>query len=71
MVGLKAYPIVISHTFAVVFAYSLLRPPTITEEIVRLRRPDLPSCDGLSAQRHDRLARVLRDQCFDLGRDGI
>jgi uncharacterized membrane protein len=43
MVGLKAYPIVISLTFGVVFAYSLLRPPTIIEEMVRLRRPDLPS----------------------------
>jgi len=43
IIGLKAYPIVISLTFAVVFAYSLSRPPTIIEEIVRLRRPDLPS----------------------------
>lgn len=43
IVGLKTYPIVISLTFAVVFAYSLLWPPTIIEEIVRLRRPDLPS----------------------------
>jgi len=42
IVGLKAYPIVISLGFGGVFAYSLLRPPTIIEEVVRLRRPDLP-----------------------------
>jgi uncharacterized membrane protein len=43
IVGLKAYPIVVSLTFAGVFSYSLFQPPTIIEEIVRLRRPDLPS----------------------------
>jgi len=42
LVGLKVYPIVLSLTFAAVFGYSLLSPPTIIERIARLRQPDLP-----------------------------
>jgi uncharacterized membrane protein len=41
-VGLRAYPILISLTLASVFAYSLLRPPTIIEQIARMRRPHMP-----------------------------
>jgi uncharacterized membrane protein len=42
MVGLKAYPVLVSLAFAGAFAYSLLRPPTIVEQFARLRHPDLP-----------------------------
>jgi uncharacterized membrane protein len=42
MVGLKAYPVLMSLTFAAAFAYSLLSPPTIIEQIARIRHPDLP-----------------------------
>jgi len=42
MVGLKAYPVVVSLGFAAAFAYSLMWPPTIVEQIARLRHPDLP-----------------------------
>ncbi len=41
-VGLRAYPILISLTLASVFAYSLLRPPTLIEQIARMRRPQIP-----------------------------
>lgn len=42
VVGLRAYPILISLTLASVFVYSLVRPPTIIEKIVRVRRPHMP-----------------------------
>src|ERR1700674_5880668 len=42
MVGLKAYPVMLNLALAGAFAYSLLWPPTIIEQIARLRRPDLP-----------------------------
>lgn len=42
MVGLKAYPVTVSLGFAAAFAYSLMWPPTIVEQIARLRHPDLP-----------------------------
>ena len=42
MVGLKAYPIVLSLAFATVFGYSLIAPPTVVERIARLRHPNLP-----------------------------
>ncbi len=35
LVGLKAYPVLVSVAFAVVFAYSLRWPPTIVERIAR------------------------------------
>lgn len=41
-VGLKAYPVLISLALAAMFGYSLLRPPTIIEQIVRVRRPAMP-----------------------------
>jgi uncharacterized membrane protein len=42
MAGLKAYPILMSLGWAGLFAFSLIRPPTIIERIARLREPDLP-----------------------------
>ncbi len=42
MVGLKAYPVMLSLALAGTFAYSLLWPPTVIEQIARIRRPDLP-----------------------------
>ncbi len=42
MVGLKAYPVLLSLALAAAFAYSLLWPPTIVEQIARIRHPDLP-----------------------------
>ncbi|HLI79450.1 MAG TPA: hypothetical protein VKV03_05675 [Candidatus Binataceae bacterium] len=42
IVGLKAYPVLVSLALAAAFAYSLLRPPTIVEQFARLRHPDLP-----------------------------
>jgi uncharacterized membrane protein len=42
LLGLKAYPIVLSLGFAAVFGYSLLAPPTIVERIARIRHPNLP-----------------------------
>jgi uncharacterized membrane protein len=42
MVGLKAYPVLLSLAFGAGFAYSLIWPPTIIEQIARIRHPDLP-----------------------------
>jgi uncharacterized membrane protein len=42
LIGLKAYPVLLSLTFAAVFAYSLWAPPTIIERIARVSHPDLP-----------------------------
>jgi uncharacterized membrane protein len=42
LVGLKAYPILVSLAFAAIFAHSILWPPTIVERIARLRHPGLP-----------------------------
>ena len=42
MVGLKAYPVLVSLALAAAFAYSLMWPPTIVEQIARIRHPDLP-----------------------------
>lgn len=42
VVGLKAYPVLVSLGFAVVFAHSLLWPPTIVERIARFSHPGLP-----------------------------
>jgi len=42
IVGLKAYPVLVSLALAAAFAYSLVRPPTIVEQLARLRHPDLP-----------------------------
>lgn len=40
--GLKLYPAVISTSFLAVFAYSLVKPPSIIERLARLQQPDLP-----------------------------
>ena len=40
--GIKFYPVVISTVLLVFFGYSLLRPPSVIEQIARLQRPDLP-----------------------------
>ncbi len=40
-VAVKAYPVVVSLTVALVFALSLAFPPTIIERIARLSEPDL------------------------------
>ena len=42
MVGIKAYPVVMSLGLGAAFAYSLIWPPTIVEQIARIRHPDLP-----------------------------
>ncbi|MHB8381512.1 MAG: COG4648 family protein [Candidatus Binataceae bacterium] len=42
MIGLKAYPVILSLALAAAFAYSLVWPPTVIEQIARLRHPDLP-----------------------------
>ncbi|MGA9721184.1 MAG: hypothetical protein WBQ86_01910 [Candidatus Binatus sp.] len=42
VVGLKAYPVLLSLGFGAVFAHSLLWPPTIVERIARLTHPELP-----------------------------
>ena len=40
--GLKLYPVVISASFLLIFAYSLFKPPSIIERLARLQEPDLP-----------------------------
>lgn len=40
--GLKLYPVVISFSLLVVFALSLLYPPSVIERIARLTDPELP-----------------------------
>ena len=40
--GLKIYPVIVSFSFLVLFAYSLFKPPSIIERIARLQEPDLP-----------------------------
>ena len=42
MVGLKAYPVLLSLGLGAAFASSLIWPPTIVEQIARIRHPDLP-----------------------------
>jgi uncharacterized membrane protein len=42
MVGLKAYPVLMSLGFAAAFGYSLVWPPTIIEQIARRTHPHLP-----------------------------
>jgi len=42
MVGLKLYPVLLSLGLGAAFAYSLIWPPTIVEQIARIRHPDLP-----------------------------
>ncbi|WP_148301868.1 hypothetical protein [Sneathiella glossodoripedis] len=39
--AVRLYPVAISYTFAAVFLWSVLFPPTIVEMIARLKEPDL------------------------------
>lgn len=39
---LKLYPVLVNAVLLVVFAASLLRPPTVVERLARLRHPALP-----------------------------
>lgn len=41
LISLKAYPILFSIGLAAVFSHSLLRPPTVMEQIAWLSRPNL------------------------------
>jgi uncharacterized membrane protein len=41
MLAIKVYPLTISFGLAVVFSYSILRPPTIIEQIARRMAPNL------------------------------
>ncbi len=41
-VWVLAYPVIVSGIMLLVFAGSLLRPPSIVERIARVRMPDLP-----------------------------
>jgi uncharacterized membrane protein len=41
LISLKSYPILLSIGLAVLFSHSLLRPPTVMEQIARLRQPKL------------------------------
>lgn len=43
VIGLRAYPVLISLTLAGVFGYSLIRPPSVIEQIVRVQRPYMPA----------------------------
>jgi len=51
MVGLKAYPVLLSLAFGAGFAYSLIRPPTVIEQIARIHHPDLPCLSILTCAR--------------------
>ena len=41
-IAVKAYPIIISLSFAGAFGFSLVYPPTIVERFARITHPDLP-----------------------------
>ena len=40
---LKLYPVLVNAALLVIFAYSLIYPPSIIERFARLRDPDLPA----------------------------
>lgn len=42
LIGLKFYPVLVSAILLVVFALSLLQPPSIIERLARLQQPELP-----------------------------
>jgi len=58
MLAIKAYPVIISLSFALVFGYSLIFPPTIIEKIARLREPDLDAY-GVTYTRRVTVAWIL------------
>lgn len=41
--AVRLYPVVVSLALAIVFAASLIFPPSVIEQIARLREPDLPA----------------------------
>lgn len=43
MITLRFYPVVMNVAMLMLFAWSLLHPPTIVERLARLRHPELPS----------------------------
>ena len=40
--GLKFYPVLMNFGFLVLFASSLISPPSIVEQLARIKEPDLP-----------------------------
>lgn len=40
--GLKLYPVLLSLSFLIMFAWSLRHPPSMVERMARLREPNLP-----------------------------
>lgn len=40
--AVKLYPVLVNAVLLAVFAFSLLRPPSVVERLARLREPDLP-----------------------------
>jgi uncharacterized membrane protein len=52
------YPVLVNAVLLVVFAYSIVSPPTVVERIARLREPELPP-DGVRYTRRVTLAWVV------------
>ncbi len=66
LLPLKLYPVLVNLVLLVVFATSLIHPPTIIERLARLREPDLP----IAGQRYTR--RVTQVWCvFFIGNGAI
>jgi uncharacterized membrane protein len=42
LLGIKTYPVLMNLGFLGLFAFSLIRPPTVVERLARLQEPDLP-----------------------------
>ncbi len=42
IIGLRFYPVLVSAVMLVVFAYTLLNPPSMIERLARLKEPNLP-----------------------------
>ncbi len=42
LLPLRFYPVLVNGAFLMVFAYSLIAPPSIIEKFARLREPDFP-----------------------------
>ena len=59
--AVRYYPVLVNAALLVVFAASLVSPPSVIERIARLRDPNAAArCGRLHARRDDRLERVLR-----------
>lgn len=52
------YPVIVNAALLVVFAYSLVSPPTVVERIARIREPELPP-EGVRYTRRVTLAWVV------------